>query len=335
MKKKKIISVCFSFAVITAVVLACLYYSDSKADFPLCEKNTFNMGTIVSQKVYSENGENLCDGARDLIIDLENKISRKKDDTALSLLNEKGEVKDSEVYNLLLSCEKLREKSDGAFNIKVGKLIDLWAIDEGNEALPEKEELTSLLNEAKESELTFLSDGVTVKLDGNAEIDLGAVGKGLACDRAIAFYKTSKNCKGAIISVGGSIGCFGSRNKAGDKWKIAVRHPRKENEFLGVVSLKEGFVSTSGDYEKFFTLDGERYHHILDGNTGYPSKSGVISVTVVCDNGFLSDALSTACLILGREKSEPLLKEFNASAVFVSEEMEITTVGEVEFEKQN
>lgn len=91
-------------------------------------------------------------------------------------------------------------------------------------------------------------------------------------------------------------------------------------------------MSTSGDYEKYFEKDGIRYHHILDANTGYPASSGLISVTVVCDSGLLSDALSTACFILGEEKSKALLEKYNASAIFVTENMEISTVGEIDFE---
>ena len=108
--------------------------------------------------------------------------------------------------------------------------------------------------------------------------------------------------------------------------------PANENEFLGVVSLDEGFVSTSGDYERYFEKDGKRYHHILDATTGYPAETDIISVTVVCDSGLVSDALSTACFILGEENSREILSEYNASAVFVDKDMNISTVGEIDFE---
>ena len=98
--------------------------------------------------------------------------------------------------------------------------------------------------------------------------------------------------------------------------------------------MDEGFVSTSGDYERYFEKDGRRYHHILDATTGYPAETDIISVTVVCDSGIVSDALSTACFILGEENSLDLLSEYNASAVFVDKDMNISTVGEIDFEKQ-
>ena len=147
-------------------------------------------------------------------------------------------------------------------------------------------------------------------------------------------YFDSSDMKGAIVSVGGSILAWGNYNKAGDKWQIAVAHPRNEGEYLGVLSIDEGFVSTSGDYERYFEKDGKRYHHILDATTGYPAETDIISVTVVCDSGIISDALSTACFILGYEKSQELLKECNASAIFVDKDMNISTVGEIDFEAQ-
>ena len=136
-----------------------------------------------------------------------------------------------------------------------------------------------------------------------------------------------------MVSVGGSILAFGKRNKAGDKWRVAVRHPRKENAYIGVINLSEGFVSTSGDYEKYFEKDGIRYHHILNANTGYPADSGLSSVTVVCGSGLLSDALSTACFILGEEKSKALLDEYSACAVFVDKQLNVSTYGDIDFEE--
>ena len=163
------------------------------------------------------------------------------------------------------------------------------------------------------------------------KIDLGAVGKGMACDMLKAYFDMS-DMQGAIISVGGSILAWGDHNKAGDKWQIAIAHPRSEGEYLGVLSLDEGFVSTSGDYERYFEENGKRYHHIIDATKGYPAETDLVSVTIVCDSGIISDALSTACFILGEEKSMPLLEKYAASAIFVDKDMNISVVGDIDFE---
>ena len=103
------------------------------------------------------------------------------------------------------------------------------------------------------------------------------------------------------------------------KINVGIRNPRGEaNDYMGILSLKDCCISTSGDYEKVLTVNGKKYHHILNPKTGYPAESGLMSVTIVCDSGLLSDALSTACFVMGYEKSLPLLKEFDAEAVFIT-----------------
>lgn len=307
-----------------------IYSYDREKKFSYGEKNSYAMGTIVSQKVYGDFGAKHIEKGNLLINALEDTISRNVSSSEISELNKNSTVTHKDTAGLISECIKLSELTDGAFDVSVGKIVDLWDFGGDNEGIPEKKALEKALKGVGLVEV----NGDTVKLRGDAELDLGAVGKGLACDSVITLYKSTPDVKGAIVSVGGSIGCFGSSNKKGDSWRIAIRHPRSDNEFLGVLKLSEGFVSTSGDYEKFFMHDGKRYHHILDARTGYPASSGLISVTVICDSGFMSDALSTACFILGEEKSRELLLKYNASAIFVDEEMNITTVGEADFEKR-
>lgn len=330
MNKKRVLSLVIMLTVIAVCAGLGIYSYDREKKFSYGEKNSYAMGTIVSQKVYGDFGAKHIEKGNLLINALEETISRNVSSSEISKLNKNSTVTHKDTAGLISECIKLSELTDGAFDVSVGKIVDLWDFGGDNEGIPEKKALEKALKGVGLVEV----NGDTVKLRGDAELDLGAVGKGLACDSVITLYKSTPDVKGAIVSVGGSIGCFGSSNKKGDSWRIAIRHPRSDNEFLGVLKLSEGFVSTSGDYEKFFMHDGKRYHHILDARTGYPASSGLISVTVICDSGFMSDALSTACFILGEEKSRELLLKYNASAIFVDEEMNITTVGEADFEKR-
>lgn len=332
MTKKRVISLVLTAVILVGITGLAFFINDRQKKFEFAEKNSFAMGTIVSQKTYSPYGAKYIEKANQLISAMENVISRNIESSSVSKLNLKGEVTDKDVAEIVKSCLELYRKTDGAFDVTVGSVVDLWRFGEEDAAIPSGEELEKALSYVGSDRLTV--NGEKLTLSSEAEVDLGAVGKGLACDGVISFYRALPDCEGAIVSVGGSIGCFGRYNKQNDKWRIAVRHPRSQDEFLGIVSLDEGFVSTSGDYEKFFIDNDVRYHHILDARTGYPAASGLISVTVVCDSGFLSDALSTACFILGAEESVKLLEEYNASAIFVSEDMEITTVGEIDFERQ-
>lgn len=130
--------------------------------------------------------------------------------------------------------------------------------------------------------------------------------------------------QGAVISVGGSILVYGDKGN-GHGWNIAIQDPRgATGDVLGVIYLDgEAMISTSGDYEKYFEIDGKRYHHIFDPNTGYPADNGLISVTVVCDNGMLSDVLSTACFVMGLEDGMEYAKTKGVEAIFVTDEKKV------------
>ena len=165
----------------------------------------------------------------------------------------------------------------------------------------------------------------SIYIEDQCTLDLGAVGKGIACDVAQNYLKQQKEVSGAVIAVGGSILLYGSKAD-GTNWNVAVQNPRgKDGEAMGVLSLSGTTnVSTSGDYEKYFVQNGKRYHHILDPSTGYPAESSLISVTVVSDNGLLSDGLSTACFVLGKEKGQKLLETYGAEGIFIDQNKKVT-----------
>ena len=329
-KKKKIVLSVLCVLLVAAVTVGAIVFAGYKKEYDSREKSGLSMGSIVTIKLYGDDTFKKLDVVKGLIDNLDKEISRKIDTSAVSLLNKNGEVKSATVSDILLKCRKVSEMSGGAFDLTVGPLSSLWDFDDDVQKVPSESDIKKALSTVDYEKIAV--NGANVRINKNQTIDLGSVGKGAACDMAKAYLQKS-GVKGAVISVGGSILAYGQRNKIGDKWRIAVRHPREENAYIGIINLSEGFVSTSGDYEKYFEKDGKRYHHILDANTGYPADSGLISVTVVCDSGTLSDALSTACFILGEEKSKALLDEYSAAAIFVDENLNVTTYGDVDFEK--
>lgn len=201
----------------------------------------------------------------------------------------------------------------------MGKVIRLWDIDGENPHIPAEDELNSLLENVGYDKVAL--DGNEVTMPEGVTLDLGAAGKGIGCDAAKKVLDADQNVSGMILNLGGSsVMSYGSKPD-GSAWQVAVTDPRDtEGDYLGVVTLNgTEFLSTSGDYEKYFIEDGIRYHHILDPSTGYPARSGLTSVTVVCGDGLDADGLSTACFVLGREKAEELLKEYKADALFVDD----------------
>ena len=329
-KKKKILFIILSCVLLVAAAAGFAVHFSFKKDYNLEQKSGLSMGSVVTIKLYGDDTFKKLDSAKNGIDNLDRIISRNYEDSAVSALNKNGTVDNAVCAEIIEKCRKISEMSGGAFDLTIGSLSSLWNFDEDTRIVPMEDDIKKALSTVDYEKVQVSSKSVTVS-EGQS-VDLGAVGKGAACDAAKAYLEKS-GVKGAVVSVGGSIVAFGKRNKAGDKWRIAVRHPRQENAYIGVIKLSEGFVSTSGDYEKYFEKDGTRYHHILDANTGYPADSGLSSVTVVCNSGLLGDALSTACFVLGEEKSKPLLDEYSAAAVFVDKDLNVSVYGDIDFEK--
>ena len=329
MNKKKIVSLVLTVLLLAGAVGLFVFYNQRHERFDSSEKSSIAMGTILTQKVYGELAAKDIEKIKTVVDGLDDMISWREEGSQVAKLNLGETLEIAYLADVIKQCSEISTASGGAFDVTVGGISQLWSIGEENERIPSDKEIKAELENVGYGKIRVGGD--TVSLPENVKLDLGAVGKGMACDMIKAYLDRS-DMKGAIISVGGSILAWGNYNKAGDKWQIAVAHPRLEGEYLGILSIDEGFVSTSGDYERYFEKDGKRYHHILDATTGYPAETDIISVTIICDSGMMADALSTACFILGQEKSEPILEKYGASAIFVDKDLNISVVGDVDFE---
>lgn len=317
-------------SVLTAVTISCTVWSAAPvlADTEVQNyTNTdFAMDTVVSETLYTT-GDDINTEIGNKIREIETKyLSWTDENSQIAKLNasagETTEVSE-ELAGYLARIEQLASDSDGAFDPTLGKVIRLWDIDGEDPHVPETSELDALLKDVGYQKVTL--DGNKVTLAEDTTLDLGAVGKGIGCDVISDFLKDQKEVEGMILNLGGS-SVFAYGHKPDDSpWKVAVTDPRDtEGDYLGVITLEGGeFLSTSGDYEKYFMEDGKRYHHILDPKTGYPVWNGLDSVTVICDSGLLADGLSTACFVLGREDALKLLEKYNAEAAFVDEDKNV------------
>ena len=295
----------------------------------LFEATTFSMGTYVQQRVYGKNREEGAQLAAQAVQELDDLISWRNGEGDVAAINAAAGSEfvalDERTEQVLRSAMDVCEKSGGALDITIAPISRLWDFDD-NPHLPADDMIQKFLTKVDFSTVSLPGDGTAALRLHETAIDLGAVGKGAGCDAAIAAYEQAGVSR-AVVAVGGSIGVYGKK-PFGEPWKIAVRDPAGDGS-LGTISLFEGFLSTSGSYEKFFTENGRIYHHLLDPATGYPAESGLLSVTVKSGEGALSDGLSTACFVLGWEKSLPLLKEFSADAIFVTEDGQVLVTADI------
>ena len=166
--------------------------------------------------------------------------------------------------------------------------------------MPDPDTLADTLALVDWRALTVAEDDASARLEEpGMAVDLGAVAKGFAAQRAADAIRAAGGTS-ALLDLGGNITVLGSKPDGAD-WRVAVKDPQDTERQLGVVSLRDKTLSTSGGYERYFEANGITYHHILDPETGYPADSGLLSVTVVSSDPLLADALSTALFVAGRQ----------------------------------
>lgn len=320
-KQARVLTLCLLGAAV--VLLGAALWLNLRAGGSGTTLTTYAMGSYIQQTVYGAGAEEAAQHASSAVTELENLISWRVEDSDIATLNQEagGELQDinPQTWDILNTALQVCQASGGAFDITIAPISWLWDFDE-NPRLPQAETIEALLPAVNYENVSLLEDGTAALQTHSTALDLGAVGKGAACDAAVAAYEES-GVNRAVVSVGGSVGVYGEK-PGGQPWTIALRDPDTEGS-LGTLSLASGFLSTSGSYEKQFTEDGVTYHHLLDPDTGYPAESGLLSVTVWSGSGTLSDALSTACFVLGLEDSLPVLEQFDSEAVFITEDHQI------------
>lgn len=317
------------------------YNNSNKGDCVYRSVYDFSMGTSVQVTVYGNTDKNFK--PEDIVNEIqkldEEVISWRSDKSELYKLNHEYVVDEpyyisNELMKPLMDSAVLSQDSFGALDLTIRPLAMLWNIEEATEdnfVVPDDSEIKETLKNVGYNDVDVVMyehDNYVVFDKDNMMLDLGSTGKGYALDVAYNILK-EHNIKGAMVSVGGSILIYGEKAGGGtenDTWKVGIRDPKGgQEDMLGYLEFpcKKGFskyISTSGSYEKYIDKDNVRYHHIFDSSTGYPSASGLAGVTVVCDNGLNSDGLSTACFVLGYEKSLDLLRHYNAEAIFIDED---------------
>lgn len=292
------------------------------------EAQDFLMNTIVEQKIFGEASADAYKKAVCEVKRLESMMSFFLAESEVSKLNRvsgKGKLHLSpEVMYVFKKAYKFSELSMGAFDITLAPVIDLWRRSGKLLRLPDEREISKLLNLVgyKHIIIDDSADTVGLECQGGA-VDLGGIAKGYAADVCIELYK-SMDVKSAFINFGGNVKTLGKRPDRTD-WVIGIQHPNKPRGIkFGVVLVSDKSVVTSGAYERYFRVEGKKYHHILDRRTGWPSESDLESVTLVCENSTQADALSTAAFVMGLEEGlEIISKVDDADAVFVAKDKKI------------
>lgn len=234
-----------------------------------------------------------------------------------------GPVKvDRRIIDLLLDCREYCELTGGVVNPAMGSVLSLWhearsagLDDPANARLPD-EQLLQAAGAHMDFDAVVIDEAAsTVYItDPQVQLDVGAVAKGWSVQQVCQTLRP-----GLLISVGGNVFATGPKDEEGTPWVIAIQNPDGGEAYLHTVYLSGGSAVTSGDYQRNYTVDGKCYHHIIDPATLYPSVLWR-SVTIVCDDSGLADALSTALFILPQEEGQTLLDRCGAKAMWVDQD---------------
>lgn len=231
-------------------------------------------------------------------------------------------VVDRRIIALLKDCKAYYDLTDGMVNPAMGSVLQLWHAarndginDPGNAYLPKQEKLEAAAQHM-DFDAVILDEGAsTVYIsDPEVRLDVGAVAKGWSAQR-VAENAPS----GLLISVGGNVCATGPKDENGTAWVVGIQDPNGGDSYLHTLTVTKGSVVTSGDYQRAYVVDGELYHHIIDPETLYPSTLWR-SVTILCEDSGLADALSTALFLLPLEEGQKLLEKTGALAMWVDRE---------------
>jgi thiamine biosynthesis lipoprotein len=255
-------------------------------------------------------------------------MSDYKSDSEISAVNRnayESPVKVSKAtFEVLQKAIYFSGLSDGAFDVTVGPLVDLWRSAADTNSAPTETELQQARSRIGYEKLVLDANALTVRfvVEG-MRLDLGGIAKGYAIDKAIEAMQEN-GALGAMVDVGGDIRCFGTPPRGKSTWLIGLQDPDESEDWLGtgkpslVLKLTDCAIATSGDYRRFVLIEGEKHSHIVDTKTGRGSK-GLSSVTIIAKKGVDADALATAVSAIGAEKGLALIETIpQAEAILIT-----------------
>ncbi|WP_312045960.1 FAD:protein FMN transferase [Anaerotignum sp.] len=298
---------------------------DKYAEANLHEMTTFAMDTVMLFTIYHENGEQVLTDTEQEIRRLERLFSVTLKDSEISKLNQQSGLDavklSGDTEEVLRRGKEIGELTNQAFDIAISPVVKAWGFTtDGEKHVPAQETLERLLPLTNIDDLVIDENASTAQLlKKGMSVDLGGIAKGYASDKIAALLK-EKGVTSALFSLGGNIGAIGTKPN-GENWKVAVENPLNANDYVGLLTIQDCFVITSGGYQRYFEENGKRYHHIIDSNTGYPADRGLLSVTIISKDGTKADGLSTALFVMGLDKAVQLWRSSNDfEAVFVTED---------------
>ena len=332
------------------VIMALYLFAGPGRQIELDSGHRLVMGTFARVVVRAEDSDaakKCIESAFTQINKVDDLMSDYKNDSEISSVNRDGFKKavqlSQSTYEVLQISIEFSKLTDGAFDVTVGPLVELFRKAKNKQVLPGQDEISQAKSKVGFEKLKLDEQNRTVQFAVEGmQLDLGGIAKGYAVDKAVETMR-SHGAFGGMVDLGGDIRCFGAPLKGRDHWVIGLQNPETGKDSAGrevLLKLKmtNGAIATSGDYQQFIPIEGKRHSHIIDRKTGI-STEGLSSVTVIADNATNADALATAVSVMGVEKGLALIEKIpGVEAILITSQPEfelIKTTGAEKYVKKD
>ena len=292
--------------IILSVVMALTLCSCS-GEQPV-KKQIFAMDTVMTLTAYGKNAEDGLNAAVGVINSMNDMLDPDNESSytyQLNHANGKDVLVTPQIKEMLSTALDVYNKTGGALDLSVYPLYEAWGeFKEDTGRIPSDDEISELREKLGFGQTVITNfegeANYSVRMPKGTEISFGSVAKGCASKYAIDAMRKS-GVESGIVSLGGNVQTLGAKPDGGN-WTVAVEDPNNTGSYVGTLSVGETAIVTSGSYQRYFIgSDGVRYHHLIDPSTGRPADNDLLSVTIVCPDGTLADALSTAMFVLGED----------------------------------
>lgn len=313
---------------LTALLTAALLLLSGCSGLPRKQEQIYTdtlFDTVIRIEIYDSASDEVLKGCEEICKKYDSMFSNKIEDSEISRINSAGgapvEVS-SETVTLIKKAVYYSDLSNGAFDITIAPVSNLWDFHSDEPVLPAAETVAEAASHVDYKNI-LIKDNTVQLLDPYAAIDVGAIAKGYIADR-LKDYLKDHGIRHALINLGGNVLVMGTKLDGSD-YNIGIQKPfDRTGEPVTSVRLSDKSVVTSGTYQRYFESEGKIYHHILDPHTGYPCENTLQSVTIITNSSLTADALSTTCFLLGYDKGLRLVNQLdNVDAVFITNDDEI------------
>ena len=300
----------FQLAFLALLIIGTILIIRHQRTMPYQNNTGMIFGTVYH--ISYQYDENLEKEIRAELMKVDQSLSPFNELSIISQINRnESDVKTNEMFlSVVQLAQQISKETEGAFDITVAPLVNMWGFGFKKEQSPSKETVDSILAITGYEKIS-ITNGKVIKQDPRIMLDCSAIAKGYGCD-VVAHFLKKRDIKNFMVEIGGEIVTRGMNSRK-EPWHIGVTKPTEDslnigNELQTVLNITDKAMATSGNYRNFYYKDGKKYAHTIDPKTGYPVQHNILSATVLANNCATADAYATSFMVLGLEKAQKVLE---------------------------